>query len=127
MGYSTEFFGKINLSRKLSTQELEILHTVSEYQERNLDKHELSNLFNDKVPPQSYCQWVVGSNNMSIVWDGGEKFYNYVQWMQFIIKTYLIPWKIVANGTIAWKGEEEEDIGKIHVKDNILSVDEWYQ
>jgi len=72
--------------------------------------------------PGLWCQWEISEDGSELRWDNGEKFYNYVEWLEYIIKHFFIPWGIKANGTIYWYGEEREDIGKIKVRDNEIFV-----
>ena len=51
-------------------------------------------------------------------WDGGEKFYNYVEWLEYLIKNFFEPWGYSLNGSVNWQGEEDEDNGTIVVKHN---------
>ena len=54
----------------------------------------------------------------SIVWDGGEKFYEYVKWLEYLIEHFLKPWGYKLNGDVTWQGEESDDRGMIRVTDN---------
>lgn len=75
-------------------------------------------------PPQGqpglWCQWVPIDG--ALVWDGNEKFYNYVEWLQYIIDNFLKPWGVTLNGEVEWKGEDSGDMGKIIVKNNEITV-----
>jgi hypothetical protein len=53
-------------------------------------------------------------------WDGGEKFYNYIDWIEYVIKYIFKGWGLELNGQIDWRGEEWEDNGSITVKNNIV-------
>jgi len=75
-----------------------------------------------KGQPGLWCQWVPTSDGCGIQWDGGEKFYDYVAWMKYIIEHFLKPWGITANGLIRWYGEERSDVGTIVVKDNEVTT-----
>jgi hypothetical protein len=72
--------------------------------------------------PDLYCQWVPTDDGQGLQWDGNEKFYGYVEWMQYLIKHFLAPWGIVANGEIKWHGEERKDFGVLEVKDNVVTA-----
>ena len=74
-----------------------------------------------KNQPGLWCQWVPSADGEGIEWNGGEKFYYYVEWLNYIIKNFLIPWGLVLNGTVKWRGEDFDDAGKIIVKDNVVS------
>lgn len=74
-----------------------------------------------KNQPGLWCQWVPSADGEGIEWNGGEKFYYYVEWLNYIIKNFLIPWGLVLNGTVKWRGEDFDDSGKIIVKNNVVS------
>lgn len=70
--------------------------------------------------PGLWCQWTPTSDGTAIVWDGGEKFYDYVEWLEYIIQHFLAPWGYKLNGKVAWSGEESEDRGMIVVSNNVV-------
>jgi hypothetical protein len=75
-----------------------------------------------KTQPGLWCQWVPTDDGEGIEWDGGEKFYEYIPWLKYIIKNFLQPWGLTLNGEVEWEGEENTDIGKIIVKDNVVKA-----
>jgi hypothetical protein len=68
--------------------------------------------------PGLWCQWTVGEDEQSIVWDEGEKFYSYIGWLKYIIEHFLKPWGYLVNGATGWQGEDADDFGKIIVENN---------
>ena len=72
--------------------------------------------------PGLWCQWVLTKDGEHLEWDGGEKFYNYIEWLQYMIKNFFEPWGIKLNGEITWVGEDSSDRGKIKVTDNKVEV-----
>lgn len=72
--------------------------------------------------PSLWCQWVPSEDGREIVWDGGEKFYEYVLWLRYIINHFLQPWGYRVNGTVEWQGEESDDRGRIVVKNNAIKT-----
>lgn len=81
-----------------------------------------SSIMNYNRPPSTqpglWCQWVPTEDGDAIEWDGGEKFYEYVAWIKYIIKNFLEPWGYKLNGTVNWKGEDSSDMGQIVIVDN---------
>ena len=75
-----------------------------------------------KCQPGLWCQWTTDENGTHLMWDGGEKFYNYVEWLKYIINHFFEKWGVKLNGEVYWKGEDGEDMGKIVVKDNKVIV-----
>ena len=63
--------------------------------------------------PGLWCQWIPSEDLMGIEWDGGEKFYNYVEWLEYINKNFLIPNNYYIRGRIRWQGEDTQDTGMI--------------
>lgn len=74
--------------------------------------------------PGLWCQWEPSKDGTTIAWNEGEKFYSYLQWMQYLVEHFLKPWKRVANGTIYWQGEDEDDFGQLIVEDNVVKFRE---
>lgn len=74
--------------------------------------------------PGLWCQWVPTKDGKGIEWNGAEKFYNYEEWLEYIIENFLISWGYTLNGEVEWYGENRDDIGKIIVTDNEISTKE---
>jgi uncharacterized protein (TIGR02996 family) len=72
--------------------------------------------------PGLWCRWQPSEDGTAIVWNGAEKFYYYVEWLEYLIKHFLAPWGYILNGEMKWQGEDEEDQGTIVVKNNRVLV-----
>lgn len=73
--------------------------------------------------PGLWCQWTASEDNTKLEWDGGEKFYNYIEWLNYIINNFTKPWGYVLSGEVSWVGEDSEsDRGKILVSDNNVTT-----
>ena len=70
--------------------------------------------------PGLYCQWVIKDNQL--VWKGDEKFYDYEEWLEYLIWNFFEPEGYFLNGDIRWQGENIEDSGIIHVMNNIVTL-----
>lgn len=115
MGYTTEFQGFFEFSRQLTLNEKIQLDAISNKDWRN-----------DPATPGYYCGWVSNKHGKHLEWDGGEKFYDYVEWLEWLIKTFFKPKGISLNGAMMWQGEEIGDIGRIEVDNNTVKVrDKW--
>jgi hypothetical protein len=68
--------------------------------------------------PGLWCQWNIVGNRLK--WDGAEKFYHYVEWLEYLIEHFFKRWGYTLNGEVLWEGEWREDMGKIIVKDNVV-------
>lgn len=116
MGYTTDFRGRLELSKKLTYEQLK------EYKLFVDTRHEDG--YEDK--PSIWLQWEIVEENKShyLEWDGSEKFYNYVEWLEYIIQKFFKKWGVELNGVIQWRGEEWEDFGRIIVINNEVNTEE---
>jgi hypothetical protein len=146
MGYDTHFQGHFKLDRpldeetktfltKLATTRRMKRHTSSEYGvdgEFYVDgggfmgqEHDAT-VVNYNIPPVTqpglWCQWIPNEEGTEIAWDGGEKFYCYVEWLQYIVSRVLNVKNYTLNGSVYWQGEDDDDFGVIEVKDSIVQV-----
>jgi len=111
MGYTTEFDGKFKFSKELTMSQYKTLKDFAE--QRHGDNLEC---------PSFYCQWVPTDDGKYLEWDGNEKFYSYIEWLEILIEKFFNPWKIKLNGEVTWEGEESGDLGKIVVKNNVVTA-----
>ena len=75
--------------------------------------------------PGLWLQWIVkydeNDNKFRLTWDGGEKFYYYIEWLEYLIENIFKPKNILLNGEIEYTGETSDTPdGVIIVKDNII-------
>jgi hypothetical protein len=148
MGYTTDFSGTFNLNRELSPKMAQYLTLFNETRrmKRNVEDvfgiqgeffvfgggsygqdHESNVIDYNGAPstqPGLWCQWVPTSDRMAIEHDGGEKFYNYVEWIVYLINKVLAPNGYVLNGSVDWEGEDRYDVGTITIIDNRVFIDE---
>jgi hypothetical protein len=80
-------------------------------------------LKNNECQPGLWCQWIVTENGEQLEWDGGEKFYEYVEWLNYLIAHFFSKWNVMLNGEISWEGENKNDTGKIIVIDNVVTIE----
>jgi len=92
------------------------------YDTENSGQNVTEDVINQNTPPETqpglWCQWYILDDRVTIAWDGGEKFYHYIEWIEYIIVTILKPRGYVVNGEVEWQGEDLSDAGMIVVKDN---------
>jgi hypothetical protein len=112
MGYTTKFTGSIALSRKLTFNEARDLLEMADDCERTAKASGV----------RSYLQWVPTETLDAIVWDGNEKFYEYVPLMKWLCGSWLLERGIGANGELMWSGEDSSDVGQIIVRDNVVEA-----
>ena len=117
MGYTTNFDGKLKLNKQLSLNDYRWLANFNEERHEGVEAAE-------KKMPGIWCQWTASEDGWFIQWDGGEKFYDYTEWLQWLIVNFFQPNGYILNGKIKWAGEDNEDMGVIVVKDNLVSIQE---
>ena len=149
MGYTTDFSGRFELNKQLSPKMAQYLKLFNETRrmKRNTDEvfgvqgeffvfgggdfgqnHE-PNIIDYNEPPATqpslWNQWTPSDDLMAIEWDCGEKFYNYTEWLVYLIHKILAPNGYVLNGVVTWQGEETGDVGEIFVENNRVFTQEW--
>ena len=72
--------------------------------------------------PGLWLQWELSSDGTELGWDGNEKFYHYIEWLQYLIQHFFEKWGIKLNGEVQWQGEDSSDFGKIIVTDNVVEI-----
>lgn len=104
MGYTTKFNGKFTLSKLPKAETIVSLM-------------QLSGSEGDDIvgAPDSYCQWQLTKDCLHLEWGGGEKFYNYSEWLQFIADKFFTPEGIEVTGEVLFDGEEIGDTGTLQV------------
>lgn len=108
MGYTTIFYGGIELDPPLNDEEVAYLREFAG--SRRMDRksgpyttgegdygmdHSEDVIDGNKPPlgqPGLWCQWVPGDSDPSVIeWDGGEKFYEAEAWMRYILQHFINP------------------------------------
>lgn len=149
MGYTTEFRGEFTFEKPLSPKATAFINKLCETRRmgRNIEGYGIqgeffvdgegfrgqgseSNIINHNEAPSTqpglWCQWEVTNNGTTLEWNGGEKFYHYVEWLFYLIEKIIRPNGYVLNGEIKWRGEDFDDTGKIEVMGNELFVNGSY-
>jgi hypothetical protein len=146
MGYNTQFTGQFNLNKPLSEKDKEFLTKLSETRRvarkvdakygiegefyvdgtgifgQDKDETILDNNRYPKTQPGFWCQWVSNEDGTAIIWDCNEKFYNYIEWINYLIKNLIEPRGYSLTGDVEWQGDEPDDFGIISIKDNTVRI-----
>ena len=152
MGYTTEFYGQVSIDPPLNETEIKYINKFAET--RRMDRengpyfvggtgdfgqgHDADIRDHNRPPegqPGLWCQWIATEDGEYIEWDGGEKFYNAAEWMQYIIDHFVGENPLAklnqpgyfnflqghkVNGEIFAEGEESGDHWKIIVENGIV-------
>lgn len=146
MGYSTDFFGQFKLNKKLDDTTFEFLNKLNQTRrmKRRVDAkygvdgefyvdgtgfagqgHD-ANIVDHNTPPRTqpglWCQWIPTEDRQGIIWDGGEKFYHYDAWLQYLIDKVLAPRGYKLTGSVEFQGEDRADFGRITVRNGKVQV-----
>lgn len=155
MGYSTTFKGSIQVEPPLSPEEIKFLQgfartrrtqrkegpyyvapeqskTVSFDQSVGQDygNPNVTDMNNPPLgQPGLWCQWEPTDDGKAIEWNGSEKFYDSLEWMQYLMDHFIGPKPIASqlpafkflkphkcNGEIAAQGDDPSDQWKLVVK-----------
>lgn len=144
MGYHTEFQGVFNLDKPLDPETLALLKGLATTRrmkrklgpEYGIDgefyvegggfmgQDSEENVVDHNHPPGTqpslWCQWVPNDAGTELGWDGGEKFYCYIEWIEYLIDRILKPRGYEVNGKVEWQGENLSDTGVIVVENNVV-------
>jgi len=151
MSYRTEFDGVFRLDRPLTAAHARYLTAFAKSRRVHLPPEAVSQLtdpireaaglptvpayrvalplgkpYDFNTPPKGqpglWCQWRPTANATGIEWDRCSNFYDYVEWLQYLIDHFLKPWGYTLTGTVRWRGEEFDDVGRITVTANAITV-----
>lgn len=121
MGYNTVFEGRFKLDRPLSPAHKQVLDELAdEEHEPGEDGKPLREARSGR--PCVYCQWKPTEDGAEITWDMVEKFYGWLEWLEYIVDHHLKPWGYHLNGEVRWRGEEPGDSGVIYVENNRIEA-----
>lgn len=122
MGYNTDWYGSLELNRKLTRAEQQEWDNIVE------NRHDSEYGYGDpkREYPSIWCNFVVEGDEF--MWNGSEKTYEGYGWILFFLKwtkeksmEYGEDMLLYAEGEMSFKGEDESDIGRVIVvydKDN---------
>lgn len=146
MGYTTDFRGKLAFDKPLTVKDKNYLEKFARTRRmaRNVDakygvegefyvdgegfmgQAQDSTVIDSNRPPKTqpglWCQWIPTEDGMFLEWDGNEKFYKYVEWLEYLIEKIIEPRGYTLNGVIEWRGEDWNDTGTIIVTNNKVEV-----
>ncbi len=68
--------------------------------------------------PELWCNWEPTDDRRGLQWNQAEKFRKYVEWLQFLIDRFLVPWGYTISGQVAFQGRDAGDSGFVKVQNN---------
>lgn len=149
MGYSTYFDGEIAIDPPLSKEERDFLVKFSETRRMfrlkgpyfvdgggDFGQAEEEDVADYSLPPRGqpdlWCHWIPNFDGSALEWNGIEKCYASVDWMDYLVEHFLGPNPKAAgvlpfvrphalNGVISAQGEDDEDAWFLVVKNGEVS------
>jgi hypothetical protein len=109
MGYTTDFEGSFTFTTPPPAETLLLLMDCYDAQEMPPGL--------TAAPPEGYNQWQLTQGRRGLEWDGGEKFYHYVEWLQYLLDHVLQPVGVSLTGCVQYQGESIGDTGTLTVEE----------
>jgi hypothetical protein len=111
MGYTTEFSGKLTITPPLSE---ELTDEINQFCEERHGGH------SSRFPgfPGYWCDWK--TDGQKLFWNGSEKSYEMDEWLELLIKKFLVPHGHTVNGRMLAQGEDSNDVWVLEAKDNAV-------
>lgn len=109
MGYTTNFTGKFSFDKPADAETVLSCRDLLQKDYRDADF--------PPGAPSAYLQWEITKDRLHLEWDGGEKFYDYVEWLQWLIDNKFKPAGLTLSGAVKYSGEETEDCGTLEIVD----------
>jgi len=149
MGYTTDFDGHFTIDKPIDNETFNLINGLANTRRmgrkdldpkygvegefyydpnsNNFGQEDDNSIIDHNTPPKTqpglWLQWVVDDDHQTIRWDENEKFYDYVEWIEYIINRILKPRGYKVNGIVYWEGEDGiRDTGEIEIKDNEVMV-----
>lgn len=115
MGYTTKFSGRFYINSILSPEKV---NSAAEEAIRWL--HETRH----EDGPSLYCQWELSDDGRGIEWDEGEKFYEYMAWLEIVAQRLRIE-GYTLHGQVLYRGENFKDVGVIVARGSKFEKKKW--
>jgi hypothetical protein len=112
MGYDTKYYGRLEIGPT------PLPRSLREEIQRNSDNEHREGNGPDGKPiyPGIHCDFTVTNDGTSIVWNGSEKTYNGVEWINWIIFQYLFPNGYTLTGHLDAQGADSDDVWRLMIR-----------
>jgi len=106
MTYSTDFVGSFKSVLPIPSELVEIINKFSTLDHRGIDNR-----------PGMWCDFECNSHEL--FWNNSEKTMNGVEWLEYLLKHFIVPYDIKLNGVMYWT-DDYDCSGRITIKDSVL-------
>lgn len=130
MGYTTQFENSFTFNKPLTKEQTTYLQKFAQTRRMKRDKNKIiqqnnsdrtavglpigaegsyytgeeSSILDHNTPPIGqpalWCQWIPNDEGTELAWDGIEKFYCYLEWLNYLIEHFFTPWNITLTGHV---------------------------
>jgi hypothetical protein len=118
VGYNTSFDGAFTIAPPLRPEHVALLTRINASDARDADFPIAADEY-----PSFYCEWRPSEDGASLGWDGSEKFYGYVEWLEWLIDRVFREHGYAVSGRVRFMGEEIGDGGTIVADGSKVSVE----
>ena len=128
MGYTTDFEGVFEVSPAMSDDLYNRLYDLQNTRNcaGSLETGGYNTVDRSGGKPDSlWCDWTPTADRCGIEWNGTENFYEYVEWLQYIINAHLVPNGHTLSGVVRFRGEDENDVGVLTVENDVVHKEVW--
>ena len=148
MGYTTDFTGSFTITPPLRKEDNEFLTALANTRRMKRDvaacygvegefyvdgggnqgQAEDFTIIDYNIPPKTqpslWLQWIPNTKGNRLEWDGGEKFYHYIEWLGYLVDNVFKPRGYFISGEVEWQGEDAGDFGVIIAIENNITFKE---
>lgn len=90
----------------------------------NPDNEEMGAVADYNQPPDGqpglWCDWAPNPDGTAICWNGSDKTYDSIEWLEYLIEHFLKPHGHTLNGVVDAQGEYDHDRYEIMIHDNAV-------
>lgn len=146
MGYSTDYFGQIEISppasdtitkfinkfchtRRVKRKVSQIFGPEGAFYIYGNDDYQLGkdkNVIDYNSPPHQqpgvWCDLQISKDGKYLEWNGNEKTYELPSWIDYLIEFVFKPNGYILNGDLEFQCEDEEYQGMVSVKNNNVEI-----
>jgi hypothetical protein len=124
--YITEYMRLFSDSRRMGYERLNPIYgTLGAFYVHNNElkamNYKVEPVDGNQPPPGQpglWCDWFIEKDKLK--WCGREKFYNYDDWLLYLINYFFGPAGYILNGQVSFQGEDSDDKGLIILIDNTM-------
>lgn len=123
MGLSSTVFGEFKITPKPTKEFADLINGFSSVIINDEIVDNPNSISHPEIPthnqPSEVCDWVIDGDKL--ISDDSDRFYEFEEWLHYLIKNFFKPNGYVLNGEASWDAEDV-GYGMIVVKKNKISI-----